>query len=599
MHPKVFESFLRQLNEKGCHLSADDQAAVIGLVRDDILYQYTDRLISYVDTILEIDPSLSEKEIVQALLKNVVEYLGVDAATIRVYEPGSQAMVLYGSFPEEAFRLIEEIPLDNTVTGGVIKTRKVCFIPDILEDGSFWNKDVAQRLGIRSMLAIPISLPRFSLKDIDTEGVLSLYYKEKHRKSSPTETKVAEMFSRRVSYVIARKRILDLQQLNEAKDRIFEQIFLKIGRREGVKMKEVFDLVIPELAGIMKIRRCVLFSLTEDQEHMILEAGYPEKKHGIGKVFSVHEPYIDALLNPRGPFGDFENEEIHRDYILVKNPQASRLLSAPLKILLASQGVYAVLYIPLRVHEEMKYFLAFDAESQQQRFTRENIEIFTFLGKELMKGLRLEKMDDIVHDFKNPAIAVAGFARRTKKMLQEGGFPSKEEKILQYLDIIIQETSRIQDMALSLYGEGKEGIVDLADRLQKRFLINAETIQELKREKIHLQQKGFESPLWVRCFPIHMDRVFDNLLNNATQAIPGEGGELSIRAYRQDSWAVAEIMNSGQISPEERDRILQGDVRGRGLHITHRFVKLMGGTIELLMDQGQTTFRIFLPLFQA
>ncbi len=48
-------------------------------------------------------------------------------------------------------------------------------------------------------------------------------------------------------------------------------------------------------------------------------------------------------------------------------------------------------------------------------FTEEEIEIFTFFGKELMKGLRLEKMDDILHDFKNPAIATAGFARRVKK----------------------------------------------------------------------------------------------------------------------------------------------------------------------------------------
>jgi len=37
-----------------------------------------------------------------------------------------------------------------------------------------------------------------------------------------------------------------------------------------------------------------------------------------------------------------------------------------------------------------------------------------------MKGLRLEKMDDILHDFKNPAIAVAGFAKRVQKMLKEG-----------------------------------------------------------------------------------------------------------------------------------------------------------------------------------
>jgi hypothetical protein len=62
------------------------------------------------------------------------------------------------------------------------------------------------------------------------------------------------------------------------------------------------------------------------------------------------------------------------------------------------------------VDEEVKYFLAFDAQAHHQRFTDEEIEILTFFGKELTKGLKLKKMGDILHDLKNPAIALAGFA---------------------------------------------------------------------------------------------------------------------------------------------------------------------------------------------
>lgn len=591
----LFEPFLSRLSEKGCHLSPEDRTSVVELIRETVLYRFVDDLISHVDTILEINPSLPEKEIVQALLKSIGEYLGVDAATIRIHEPQRRAMVLYASFPEQGTDWPLEIPLDHSVIGTVLKTRQSRLIPDVQQDHRFWHKQMAQNLGIHSMLAIPIVLPRFSLRDIDTEGVLSLYYRQKARTFSPLETKIAEMFARRVSYVIARKRIQDLQQINEAKDRIIDQIFLKIGRREGIKMKEVFNLVIPELADNMKIQRCSLFSLMEDQQHVILEAGYPEAKHGIGTVFSIHEPYIAALVNPQGPFGDFEDDEIHRDYILVKNPGKSRLLSDALKNFLESQGVHSVLYIPLRVHEEVKYFLVFDAQSPHHPFTKDKIEIFIFLGKELMKGLRIEKMDDLVHDFKNPAMAIAGFTRRIKRMLEEGSFPSKEEKIFQYLDIVIQETSRLQDLALSLYGEGKEGIVDLTERLKKRFLINGETIRELGRTGIQQRQGEMASPLWVRCFPLHIDRVLDNLFNNATLAIPEEGGEISVRSYREDSWAVAEIQNTGQLSPEEKERIIQGECRGRGLHITSRFVKQMGGKIDIQSEQGQTTFRIFLP----
>ena len=104
------------------------------------------------------------------------------------------------------------------------------------------------------MLAVPILIPRFSLKDFDTEGSLQIYYSEVDKTFTPLETKIAEMLSRRVSHVIARKRIMDLQKLNVTKDKIVEQIFLKLGKREGIKMREVFNLVIPELVEIMRIQ---------------------------------------------------------------------------------------------------------------------------------------------------------------------------------------------------------------------------------------------------------------------------------------------------------------------------------------------------------
>jgi signal transduction histidine kinase len=375
-----------------------------------------------------------------------------------------------------------------------------------------------------------------------------------------------------------------------------EQIFLKLGRREGIKMKEVFNLVIPELVSIMRIQRCSLFSVSEDRQYVVLEAGYPEIQHGIGKVFSVRESYIDAVVNQTGPFGEFENEKIFPSYILIDNPKESHLLPPDLKRFLETQQIHSVLYIPLKVNEVVNYFLAFDAQTHHQRFADEEIEIFTFFGKELMKGLRLEKMDDILHDFKNPAIAAAGFAKRVQKILEDGDYPSKKEKINYALDIILKETSRIQELALTLHGEGREEIVDLTEKLKRRFLINEEAMKELKRVNVHLIMSDLESHLWVRCFPLDIERVLDNLLNNASNAIPEEGGRLSIRSYRKDSWAVAEITNTGEIRGEDRDRYLLGEGRGRGLHITTRLVKRMGGKMEIEAKEGQTTFRVMFPL---
>ncbi len=214
-----------------------------------------------------------------------------------------------------------------------------------------------------------------------------------------------------------------------------------------------------------------------------------------------------------------------------------------------------------------------------------------------MKGLRLEKMGDILHDFKNPAIAVAGFAKRIQKILKGGDYP-KNEKVNQALDIILKETSRIQEMAFTVYEKEKKSIIDLTEVSERRFLINEEALKELNRRNVQLIGRKFESPLWVRCSPLHLERVIDNLLNNASNAIPAEGGELSIRSYRKDTWAVVEINNTGQISDEERERFTLGEGRGRGLHISTRLIRNMEGVLSVESEGGQTTFCVMLPLVE-
>jgi len=207
-------------------------------------------------------------------------------------------------------------------------------------------------------------------------------------------------------------------------------------------------------------------------------------------------------------------------------------------------------------------------------------------------------MDDMLHDFKNPAIAVAGFAKRVQRLLQDGNYLSKKEKIDQALEIVLHETLRIQELALTLYEEGRKELLDLTEKLKRRFLINAEAMQELKQENIRMIERDLESPLPIRCPPLMVERVLDNLLNNASKAIPKEGGDLSIRSYHKDSWAVAEISNTGQIPEDDKDRCLRGDAKGRGLHITIRLIKQMGGKIEMESQGGQTTFRIMYPLIE-
>jgi hypothetical protein len=107
-------------------------------------------------------------------------------------------------------------------------------------------------------------------------------------------------------------------------------------------------------------------------------------------------------------------------------------------------------------------------------------------GKEIMKALRIEKLDDVLHDFKNPGIAIAGFAKRAKKLLETEDINSVKNKIGEYLDIVMQETIRLQEMAIYQNIEGRERVLDLTEVLKNRFRINEEAVKEQKRMGIKL-----------------------------------------------------------------------------------------------------------------
>jgi signal transduction histidine kinase len=405
--------------------------------------------------------------------------------------------------------------------------------------------------------------------------------------------------AKRLSLVVARKRILSMHRANEKKEAIVKHIFHKLGSRGGIKMKQVFNSVIPELADMVSLQSCALFSISNDFENVILEAGFPGQGgyHSIGKVFPVSsEPAFEVLLNLRDYSGESIYEIVTPSYILVVDPQKSELISGGLKRLAALQNINSILYILLDVDGEMSHFMTFDALDQRQRYRDDEIDMFLFLGRELMRAKKMERLDDALHDFKNPAIATAGFARRLKTLLEKEGPDRSKAQLMKYTDILLHESTRLQELALSIYRVGEEQVVNLTELLQRRFEINKEAIKEQLRQNVHLREGPFDPDLNVRCYPIHIERVFDNLLNNATKAIPLKGGILAVSAYADGEWACAEITNTGHISDEARVRILEGDGLGRGLYITHRIIRLLRGQIEIRGGKDSTTFVVRFPI---
>jgi two-component system NtrC family sensor kinase len=102
-----------------------------------------------------------------------------------------------------------------------------------------------------------------------------------------------------------------------------------------------------------------------------------------------------------------------------------------------------------------------------------------------------------------------------------------------------------------------------------------------------------------------LQQVFLNLINNALDAMEGEGGKLNLTTRQNENYIVVEVCDTGEGIPEANlNRIFDpffttkpvGKGSGLGLSICYGIVEKMGGKIEVKSSVGAgTTFYVFIP----
>jgi len=596
---KKLDEFLKDNDLLGrFHLTEAETKALIAAIEEKYLVWFLSDIIRQAEEVMGIDPRLSQKKILEIAAEKIVTNLDAAAATIRIFDQKSLRMTSFGAYGIADDKRLASVPVLNSISGLVARERKSIAVPNILKDPLYKDKKISTCRGFYSLLAVPLLIPTATGEGYDLLGTLQIYYREEDRKFEDLEIIHAELLARRVSYVLAKKKILGLQELNSRKEKIVNKIFVKLSMREGIKLKELFISLIPELGEFLKIQSCALFTVSDDQQYIHLEAAYPLEHtyHEVGHTFTVsHHPYFETAISSKGPFEDRPFERITRNYVLIKNPWKSSLISAGLKKFVEEHQVHSILLVPLKVDDKIRHLLTFYATQKRQFFTDEEIELLIFLGKEIMKASKLEFFSDVLHDFKNPAIAVTGFAKRARKLLTGDSLENVKDKLETYLGIMATEASRLQDLALTMSGEGREEVLDLTAIARRRYHINEEAVQEMKLSNITIMPPELEPNLYVFCPRFALERVLDNLLNNGIKAIPEDGGMLAIRTYRKGAMVCLEVENSGEIPADQIEQVRAGKVKGRGLNIIYRFVTTNHGKIDILAGEGRTKFIIQLP----
>jgi signal transduction histidine kinase len=584
------------------HLTHEQHVDLTRSIEQEYLSEALSGIINDMERIMDINPDLEEKKIIEIAAEKITNTFHAQAASIRLLDSKSRKMACFGTYRIPEAECKSFISFEDSISGRVAKENKSISISNLSEEPDFQLKDIIKDRGLYSMLALPLRIPRFLGFEEDILGSLQIYYAEKDRYFSPLEIMHAELLAHRVSDILAKRKILILQKLNMRKEKIVDRIFIKLSKQEGVKLKDLFMDLIPELEPYLQIESCTLFSVSKDQKMIRVESGYPMDKmyHRLGYTFTVnHHPYFQTAIHGAPEYGDRPFERIDPSYLLIKDPKKSQFTSPGMRRFIEKYHIDSVLIVPLRVNSNSRYLMTFYASQQKSSFSNEEIELLTFFGKEVMKALRLEFVDDVLHDFKNPAVAITGFASRARNLVESEDLNEVRDKLVSYLDVILKETTRMQDMTMAMRLEGREEVIDLGEIAEERYRLNREAVRHSWRQYIQIEPPEIkEEKMLVYCSRLGLERVLDNLISNAVNAIPKQGGTLAMRCYIEENMASLDIRNTGEIPKEKIEQIKKGEVKGRGLNIIYRFVQSNYGKIKIRTRDGQTIFTVKLPLFQ-
>lgn len=216
---------------------------------------------------------------------------------------------------------------------------------------------------------------------------------------------------------------------------------------------------------------------------------------------------------------------------------------------------------------------------------------------------RRQMISNITHELKTPLAVIHSYAEG----LLDGIAADKQA---QYLDVILEETERMDGMVLEMLDLSRleAGKVRLAsDRFSLLELAQSifEKLEPLSREKNLQIEYDLVEPFSVTADEGRIGQVITNFATNAIKYSP-EGGKIWIKTYRHGEKAIFSVENQCEPLTEEalsqvfdsfyraeQSRTTKGT--GLGLAIAKAIVDLHGGTCHAINTSEGVEFRFTLP----
>lgn len=207
----------------------------------------------------------------------------------------------------------------------------------------------------------------------------------------------------------------------------------------------------------------------------------------------------------------------------------------------------------------------------------------------------------VAHEIRNPLTVVKGFLQI---FLSKEKLTAKEHM---YVKLMIDEMNRAETiindyLSLAKPDGGAAEKVNAANMTHKAMdLIHSYAMMSKNIELKTIVEEDF----YMRCNKNELLQVLVNILKNGIEAMTeGEGGILTIKAYKNSSFGIFEIHDTGiGMTKEEIKQLgtafysLKEKGTGMGLMVCFQIIKRMNGTIKIQSEKGYgTVFIISIPL---
>jgi len=372
-------------------------------------------------------------------------------------------------------------------------------------------------------------------------------------------------------------------------------------RIDKLEFMPMLELLLNQIIKILKIERCSIFRVSPDLEEVNLVAGEPKGKHGIGMKFKFDE--LDQIRE------------------VIETKSRSLILNVALdprtketKALIDSEGIAAMLLIPLLARGEVIGVIVADATGERKGFSEEEMYFCLTLSnlasllleRDLMQKEKAEKETlmilgqaaaEAAHRLRNPLQIIGGYARRMQKI--------EDSQFKDYSERIVDEVSRLERTVNDLlnFSRPKRTKLEKINVSEVIAEVKESILQLVGGKNIRIDLKlDSELPV-ILGDPYDIKDVFSSILKNAVEAIQSEG-KILIKSKCGNGWIRVSITNTGGCINEE---ILQEifnpffstktDATGMGLATAMNIVRVYNGEIKVENDKSLnlTTFILKLP----